>query len=393
MRYISRHERFGRTVFNPADFTHAYTSEEQHSDLKVKHQVEEKNNPVTGTEGILEAPIRVYYDITMACNLRCKTCLNSSGEPDKDELDTEQSLRTIDGLTSAGVFEVRLSGGEPTFRDDWGLILNHAKERGLIISLNTNGVFSDRTLKKLIELKPDETTVSLDGARDLHDRIRGPGKYDRSCAAIQAMNEAGLRVTINSVMTASTSMADIEELTAVADRYCQDISFFHARPLGRAQNIPEEILQYKNLDDKMAWAESIRSKYPHLIIRTRSSSIKKSGISPSIGLGLVRGGSDGFTRLNIMSNGDIYAGGCVRYVNENVREEQKLGNIVDESFCIKRVWHHSARLWAIRETSRRLQEQCDQCPEYQGKCHGFTPEMYQYGLANSGDPFCIMRTK
>ena len=42
----------------------------------------------------LVAPFLVVWDFTHKCNLRCKHCYSNSGEPDEDELTTEQALRS-----------------------------------------------------------------------------------------------------------------------------------------------------------------------------------------------------------------------------------------------------------------------------------------------------------
>jgi len=45
---------------------------------------------------ILYSPIRIYYELTLQCNLRCRYCFNSSGKARSHELTTSEVLKSID---------------------------------------------------------------------------------------------------------------------------------------------------------------------------------------------------------------------------------------------------------------------------------------------------------
>jgi MoaA/NifB/PqqE/SkfB family radical SAM enzyme len=87
----------------------------------------------------LVAPFLVVWDFTHKCNLRCKHCYSNSGEPDEDELTTEQALNVVDQLADAHVTALAFSGGEPLTRKDFFQVAKHASDRGLYISLASNG--------------------------------------------------------------------------------------------------------------------------------------------------------------------------------------------------------------------------------------------------------------
>ncbi|MCP8315253.1 MAG: hypothetical protein H3Z52_02010 [archaeon] len=44
------------------------------------------------------APFQVVWNVTRACNLKCKHCYENAGKPDKNELNTEEAIRVIDIL-------------------------------------------------------------------------------------------------------------------------------------------------------------------------------------------------------------------------------------------------------------------------------------------------------
>ena len=54
-----------------------------------------------------------FIEVTRACNLRCKHCLNNSGIKDKNELTAAETKKLIKGLAEAGIQEIRFTGGEP----------------------------------------------------------------------------------------------------------------------------------------------------------------------------------------------------------------------------------------------------------------------------------------
>ncbi len=378
----ARNEVFGKTVFDPNTFKHFFMHEEEFKNFRMENVVEIMDNTVFhDTPNILFSPIRVYFDLTLDCNLRCRTCLNNSGESLEDELNLEESMKVIEGLKKDYIFDVRFSGGEPTLKKGWDMILKKAKDEGLTISLNTNGILSDKNLNKLIEINPDETTVSLDGFGEHNDYLRGKGSFDRAISSIKYLKENGCRVTINSTLTSIIDDSDIKGLLDFASEYCDDISFFHLRPLGRAENEANLLLDYDELGLMMRRINDEKKKYPELFVRTGSESLKSNSIDSKDAkkYGLEEGGSDGFTRFNIMYNGDLFAGGCVPYINQSIKDDLKLGNIIEEDYSLLKVWRFNDKLREIRKMSRKLKNRCNNCSDYTTTCSGFTLEMELYG--------------
>jgi len=84
------------------------------------------------------------------CPLRCSYCHNAAIQAGTDERDIREVIQKIEGsllLVSGVIF----SGGEPTMQDEALVTLARAaKERGLLVGLQTNGYFPD-VLSLLIE--------------------------------------------------------------------------------------------------------------------------------------------------------------------------------------------------------------------------------------------------
>ena len=89
-----------------------------------------------------EAPIKVYFDPTYYCNLKCRHCItDSSNRIDRtDEMQIEQILTIVDELSSIGVLELMVAGGEPLCHPDIYTMLEHMTAQGLNVVLDTNGI-------------------------------------------------------------------------------------------------------------------------------------------------------------------------------------------------------------------------------------------------------------
>jgi MoaA/NifB/PqqE/SkfB family radical SAM enzyme len=156
----------------------------------------------TWAENIL---FSVLLELTYRCNLDCFFCyndLNKAGEP----LTTERYLDLLGELREMGVFNLILSGGEPLVHPDFWRLGNRARELGFVVRVKSNGhlLGADRAQRLKEEVDPFLVEVSLHGATaEIHDRqTRVAGSFDRLMENLPAMVAAGLRVKINSTLTA-----------------------------------------------------------------------------------------------------------------------------------------------------------------------------------------------
>jgi MoaA/NifB/PqqE/SkfB family radical SAM enzyme len=117
-------------------------------------------------------PFFVSYQITLRCNRKCVFC-NAWKQKTHRELDTVQAKRVIDELAECGVKILGITGGEPLVRTDLEEIAVHAKSKGLIVGVNTNGTLLTASRALSIAESFDTVFVSLDGFERTHDTIRG----------------------------------------------------------------------------------------------------------------------------------------------------------------------------------------------------------------------------
>ncbi|MBL7074877.1 radical SAM protein [candidate division KSB1 bacterium] len=143
-------------------------------------------------------PETISLFLTYRCNLRCTMC-GQWGEvgsakfytPEmlRQELTPDVFLRLIDEVSSFKP-NITLFGGEPLLYKGWDRIVQRAKEKGMRCNIITNGTLLERNAGLIVDLGVDEIIFSLDGPREIHDRIRGTmGTFDRAVIGLKKINE------------------------------------------------------------------------------------------------------------------------------------------------------------------------------------------------------------
>ncbi len=159
-------------------------------------------------------PLSVHVGLTNRCNSRCRYCrFDRLAAPD---FWTKESLWKVLGeMRAAGTRRVQFTGGEPMLRKDIGVILERAKSLGMFTGISTNGL---QVPERVDELLPaDIVQVSYDGPEEVHDHLRGEGSHRAARAALDALQDRGISVWTNTVLTA-VNAPRIEEILEHARR-------------------------------------------------------------------------------------------------------------------------------------------------------------------------------
>jgi len=142
------------------------------------------------------APLKLYYDPTYRCNLRCRHCITESSpqRDTADELDARQAAAMLRELGRVGVFEVQYGGGEPLCHPGLFRLLEVGRDAGLNQLLTTNGLLITRAVaRRLARLDLLEIRVSFEGDEPFHETIRGRGTYRKALRAVAELVESGVR--------------------------------------------------------------------------------------------------------------------------------------------------------------------------------------------------------
>lgn len=130
------------------------------------------SSPLVDTFGRMHRYLRI--SLTDKCNMRCQYCIPEEGEEPvlpttSGELLTREELQRLTRLmVGLGVRKVRLTGGEPTIRGDFGHIvedlgqLSHGLSQPLSLGITTNGVRLSKFLPNLRKAGLRQINLRLD---------------------------------------------------------------------------------------------------------------------------------------------------------------------------------------------------------------------------------------
>jgi len=148
------------------------------------------------------------WEITLSCCFSCKYCGSAACGPGRDnELTTAECIDVAKQLHSLGCRRVSMIGGEVFMREDWDLIVSALTSRDIRVCIITNGfLFRDYHIRRLKAVGIESVAVSIDGPKDVHDKYRQEGSYDRAMRAVKMLSENDIPVSIISTLNSENSL-------------------------------------------------------------------------------------------------------------------------------------------------------------------------------------------
>ncbi len=183
----------------------------------------------------------VVWNVTKACNLKCKHCYINAGEKASNELTTEEAKVLIDDLANLGTPVLLFSGGEPLLREDIFELAEYAFSKGIRPVLSSNGTLITKDVaKRLKDSHFQYVGISLDGLEKVHDDFRGvEGAFRKSIEGIKNCLEidlkSGVRFTVNQM-----NFKDLSDvLDFVAENNIPRFCMYHLVYSGRGKEMLE----------------------------------------------------------------------------------------------------------------------------------------------------------
>jgi Fe-coproporphyrin III synthase len=315
----------------------------------------------------------VVWNITRTCNLRCVHCYSDS-EPRGycDELDLDSCRAVIDDLAAFKIPALLLSGGEPLAHPHFFAIARHAADRGIRLTLSTNGTLLRRaTAFSLRQIGFSYVGISLDGIGEVHDKFRGrPGAFDAAVEAFRNCRLAGQKAGLRLTLTRHT----IDELDGILDfieqENIQRVCFYHLVFSGRGaglqlvdparlrhamdtillrirdwqhRGIPREVLTVDQPADGAYLYMKLLEEDPARAEEALALMTWNGGGANSSGVGIA----------NIDSNGNVHP--------DQFWQTYSLGNVRETPFS--RIWTESKDelLLGLRDRIPRLRGRCASC--------------------------------
>ena len=217
--------------------------------------------PVNGKEpqrgcpndcGLCSAHLRkgccMLLELTRRCNLECPVCYASAGKCG-DDPNIEDIERQYDFLMAhGGPFNIQLSGGEPTLREDLPEIIWLGRQKGFtFFQLNTNGIrlaAEPDYAKSLKAAGLNTVFLQFDGMSDaVYEALRGRPLLREKLAAIESCAAAGLGIVLVPVIAPGVNEEEaggilrlaMTRMPYVRGVHCQPLSYFGRCALKRAE--------------------------------------------------------------------------------------------------------------------------------------------------------------
>jgi MoaA/NifB/PqqE/SkfB family radical SAM enzyme len=189
--------------------------------------------------------------LTMACNERCPFCNVPAEDYERLTPPIEETRAELQRFLDDGAQTLTISGGEPTLlRKRLVELVREARAGGVrFVELQTNAVLiTPAYAAELAEAGVTSAFVSfLSHVPEHHDTLAGlAGAYPKCLAGIDAMLDAGIRVTLNPVTARLTEALVPDYIDFVAERLprVRFISMSAVQPHGRAREQVELLPDY-----------------------------------------------------------------------------------------------------------------------------------------------------
>ncbi len=178
----------------------------------------------------------VLLELTKRCNLRCPVCFASAGEGSVEPALSEISALYDMLMERGGPFNIQLSGGEPTLRDDLPEIVRLGRSKGFsFFQLNTNGLrLADEPgyAHMLREAGVSCAFLQFDGLRDsTYEALRGRALLDTKLRAIDSCAAAGLPVVLVPTLVPGINVSEIGEMLHFALSRAPQVRGVHFQPV------------------------------------------------------------------------------------------------------------------------------------------------------------------
>jgi sulfatase maturation enzyme AslB (radical SAM superfamily) len=186
-------------------------------------------------KSILNALENIYISPTELCNLNCRLCYTKKS---KNILTNSQILSFVRRYQQyVKLKSILFCGGEVFTLKNFPRLINKLQSMGIFISIITNGTI-DR-LKEIDDPKNCQLLVSFDGPKDIHDKNRGAGNFDKSSKFVTHALKLGFPTEIMYLVTPeSYKYIDTFKIAGLPNNFITQKTYFYTtnHPLSNQKN-------------------------------------------------------------------------------------------------------------------------------------------------------------
>lgn len=296
------------------------------------------------------APISYAVEITFACTNACPGCANVLGASRTEVMtDWKQLFDLIAPPNNRHQYAelIRITGGEPTLHREFGQIIRYVDTFGIPHATFTNGQWENPV--EILDIFRHchnfaGVLVSLHGSTaSVHNAFVGGDEtsFEKTCASIQRIADAGVVVFTNTVLTAQ-NCDRIEQIIALSQKLGADYAVFN-RYFGKPHPV-------EPAEEQLRHAVRIIEKLHEEGVACRLGDCVPPCFEPNSSLG----STGGIEHCAIAPNGDVRPDNLTRYL---------FGNLFERS--VEDIWQSEQAAWYRSQ----IPQQCLECVELT-RCRG-----------------------
>ena len=211
-------------------------------------------------------PLTGTFELLPTCNLSCKMCYVRKSWKEVQEagglLPAEYWFQVADEAVEQGLLYLLLTGGEPFMHGEFKKIMSGMQERGIQVSINTNGTLIDEDMAAwLNEHRPIRINLTLYGAsEESYQKLCGDGSaYRKVLKAVELLKKYKLPLKFNTSLT-KYNVDDMEKMMRfAADVDCPiEVAHYMFPPIRRDESM---IGNNDRLSSEEAGYAKVRSDY------------------------------------------------------------------------------------------------------------------------------------
>jgi cyclic pyranopterin phosphate synthase len=192
---------------------------------------------------------RIHYlriSLTDHCNLRCVYCMPEEMvfRPPAEMMQDEEILSLARLFAALGFDKVRLTGGEPTIRENLlEIVRGIASTPGIrSVTMTTNGVLLSRLARPLAEAGLRRVNISLDTLDpEKFKRLTRWGNIEAVWDGILAAENAGLLpIKLNAVVVRGYNEDDVIDIARLTLDHAWQVRFIEMMPLGAETDLKQK---------------------------------------------------------------------------------------------------------------------------------------------------------
>lgn len=221
----------------------------------------EKHVIITGKKG-KRLPLRIQVELTRECNLNCMHCYKIANK-DRNKIGLEELKRLLNYLPDP-LFEIGVTGGEPTVHKDFIEITEMIAEKALRLGLNTNGILLWKLPSDIVQ-KYKLINISLYGTSDKeYYQVSGSkNAFSELEKSTLFLRQNGIKFKLSVLLDKDNSDRIEEYVKAAINLGAAYIQFAAKAKIGRGKELEEWIhyLDHAKIREVYRTIRMVHDKY------------------------------------------------------------------------------------------------------------------------------------